>query len=47
LATLSPGSPVFALVFDEDIYEHVPREAHDIPVTGVVTPTGWRRFSSV
>ncbi|CAB4897229.1 MAG: 5-formyltetrahydrofolate cyclo-ligase [Actinobacteria bacterium] len=44
LATLSPGLPVFALVGDEDVYEHLPREKHDMPVTGVVTPKGWRRF---
>ena len=40
-----PDTPVFALVFDDDVVSDLPREAHDVPVTGVVTPSGWRRFS--
>ena len=43
---LPAGIPVFALVFDDDVVADLPREAHDVPVTGVVTPSGWRRFLS-
>ena len=46
LADLPAETPVFALVFDNDVITDLPREAHDIPVTGVVTPSGWRRFES-
>ena len=46
LADLSAETPVFALVFDNDVITGLPREAHDIPVTGVITPSGWRRFES-
>lgn len=44
LADLPATTPVFALVFDDDVLSDLPREAHDVPVTGVVTPSGWRRF---
>jgi 5-formyltetrahydrofolate cyclo-ligase len=44
LAELPAGTPVFALVFDDDEVSDLPREAHDVPVWGVVTPSGWRRF---
>jgi len=44
LADLPAGTPVFALVFDDDVVSDLPREAHDGPVSGVVTPSGWRRF---
>ena len=39
LADLDPATPVYAVVFDEDLFPALPREAHDAPVTGVVTPT--------
>jgi 5-formyltetrahydrofolate cyclo-ligase len=45
LVDLPADTPVFALVFDDDVASGLPREAHDVPVTGVVTPSGWRRFS--
>jgi 5-formyltetrahydrofolate cyclo-ligase len=45
LADLPAETPVFALVFENDVVTDLPRETHDIPVTGVVTPRGWRRFS--
>ena len=44
LADLPAGTPVFALVFDDDVVSDLPREAHDVPVSGVITPSGWRRF---
>jgi len=46
LADLPAETPVFALVFDNDVITDLPREAHDMPVTGVVTPSGWRRFKT-
>jgi 5-formyltetrahydrofolate cyclo-ligase len=42
----APGTPVLAVVFDEEVYEAatrpVPREAHDRLVDAVATPAGWR-----
>lgn len=31
--------PVYAVTYDSEILDHLPREVHDQPVTGVVTPT--------
>ncbi len=31
--------PVYAVIFDTELVDDVPREVHDQPVTGVVTPT--------
>jgi len=31
--------PVYAVIFDSEIFDNLPREMHDQPVTGVVTPT--------
>ena len=31
--------PVYAVVFDSEIVDDVPRDVHDQPVTGAVTPT--------
>lgn len=31
--------PVYAVVFDSELVDEVPRDLHDQPVTGVVTPT--------
>lgn len=31
--------PVYAVIYDSEILDHLPREVHDQPVTGVVTPT--------
>lgn len=39
LATLAVTPPLFALVYDEEVVDSLPREAHDVPATGVVTPT--------
>ena len=38
LASLDPQPPVFAVVFDTELLDSVPREPHDVPVTGAVTP---------
>lgn len=41
-----PGTPVVALVFEEEVYDAasrpLPREAHDRLVDAVATPEGWR-----
>lgn len=31
--------PVYAVVYDSELLDEVPRDVHDQPVTGVVTPT--------
>jgi len=31
--------PVYAVIFDSELVDDVPRDLHDQPVTGVVTPT--------
>ena len=31
--------PVYAVIFDSELLDRVPRDVHDQPVTGVVTPT--------
>ena len=46
LAALDRVPPVYAVVFDEDLVAALPRDAHDVPVTGVVTPAGVRRFAA-
>lgn len=40
LAGLARRPPVYAVVFDDELVESLPREAHDIPVDGAVTPSG-------
>lgn len=40
LARVAPGVPVVALLHDGEFPRAVPREAHDRPVTAVVTPGG-------
>ncbi len=37
------GAPVFAVVFDDELLDEVPVEAHDRPVAGVLTPRGGLR----
>ena len=44
-AELPAETPVFALVFDDDVVTTLPREKHDVPIDGVITPSGWRRFA--
>jgi len=39
LAGLARRPPVYAVVFDDELVESLPREAHDVPVDGVVTPS--------
>ena len=39
LARLRKKVPVYAVIFDSELVEKLPREDHDHPVTGVVTPS--------
>jgi 5-formyltetrahydrofolate cyclo-ligase len=39
LGSLTTEAPVFGVVFDHEFVADVPREKHDQPVDGVVTPT--------
>lgn len=38
LGSMDNRPPVFAVVYESDIFEALPSELHDIPVTGAVTP---------
>lgn len=46
IAAVSPGVPVFAVVYDEEIFDAtedpLPQQEHDRLVDGVITPSGWR-----
>ncbi len=46
LGSMAHRPPVFAVVYDHEVIDEVPREAHDQPVDGAVTPTGIIRFDS-
>ncbi|WP_119698779.1 5-formyltetrahydrofolate cyclo-ligase [Microbacterium halotolerans] len=39
LASLANRPPIYAVIYDSELVDAVPREMHDQPVTGVVTPT--------
>ncbi len=39
LATVDPGTPVIAVVFDDEVRADIPVESHDRGTTHVVTPT--------
>jgi 5-formyltetrahydrofolate cyclo-ligase len=38
LARVGPLIPLIALVYDDELVEHVPAESHDIPVRATVSP---------
>lgn len=40
LGSMEKCPPVYAVIFDDELVDHVPRERHDQPVNGVVTPSG-------
>lgn len=40
LGSMEDRPPVFAVIYDEDLLDAVPRDVHDVAVTGIVTPTG-------
>ncbi|MET8165994.1 5-formyltetrahydrofolate cyclo-ligase [Streptomyces sp. NPDC005329] len=45
LAASGAGPSLVVLLYDAEVVEHVPAEAHDRPVHAVVTPSGVRRFA--
>ena len=40
LGSMENSPPVYAVIFDDELLDSVPRERHDMPVDGVVTPSG-------
>ena len=40
LGSMEKCPPVYAVIFDDELVDAVPRERHDMPVNGVVTPGG-------
>jgi 5-formyltetrahydrofolate cyclo-ligase len=42
LARVSPGTPVVALLYEHELRAELPADAHDRPVTAVLTPSGLR-----
>ena len=45
LGSMQQCPPVYAVIFDDELVDSVPRERHDQPVNGVVTPSGIVAFS--
>ena len=45
LGSMEGCPPVYAVIFDDELVDSVPRERHDQPVDGVVTPSGIVTFS--
>ena len=45
LGSMEKCPPVYAVLFDSEIVDDVPRERHDQPVDGAVTPTRIVQFS--
>lgn len=39
LGSMQQRPPIYAVIFDSELLEEVPRDLHDQPVDGVVTPT--------
>ncbi len=39
LGSIQGCPPVYAVIYDTELLDEVPRDVHDQPVTGVVTPT--------
>jgi 5-formyltetrahydrofolate cyclo-ligase len=44
LGSMGKRPPVYAIVFDNEYVDSLPREVHDQPVTGVVTPSALITF---
>jgi 5-formyltetrahydrofolate cyclo-ligase len=40
LGSMEGCPPVYAVIFDDELVESIPTERHDMPVNGVVTPSG-------
>ena len=39
IGSMEKCPPVYAVIYDSEVLDLLPREVHDQPVTGVVTPT--------
>jgi 5-formyltetrahydrofolate cyclo-ligase len=46
LGSMDRRPPVFAIVFDGELVDELPRERHDQGVDGAVTPSGITRFTA-
>lgn len=46
LGSMDRRPPVFAVVFEHEVLDELPREPHDQGVDGVVTPAGITRFTA-
>lgn len=46
LGSMDRRPPVFAIVFDGELVDELPREPHDQGVDGAVTPSGITRFTA-
>ena len=46
LGSMERCPPVYAVIFDDELLDEVPRERHDMPVNGVVTPSGIVTFAT-
>jgi 5-formyltetrahydrofolate cyclo-ligase len=46
LGSMERRPPVYAVVFDSELLDEVPRDVHDQPVTGIVTPTRTVAFAT-
>ncbi|MEP6600089.1 MAG: 5-formyltetrahydrofolate cyclo-ligase [Actinomycetota bacterium] len=46
LGRVAPGTQVVALLFDGEVRDWLPADEWDVPVTAVVTPSGWRAVGS-
>jgi len=44
LGSMDKRPPVYAIIFDDELREDLPREIHDQPVDGVVTPSALITF---
>lgn len=40
IGSMEKPPPVYAVIFDDELLDEVPRERHDLPVNGVVMPGG-------
>lgn len=46
IAAMTTRPPVYAVVFDSEVVDEVPRDVHDQPVDGLVTPTQTLTFAT-
>ncbi|MBN9140962.1 MAG: 5-formyltetrahydrofolate cyclo-ligase [Micrococcales bacterium] len=46
LGSMEGCPPVYAVIFDDELVDEVPTERHDMPVDGVVTPSGLVSFAT-